>query len=229
MSMSQLNAAEGPPDSAVQNRLTAAAAVLATLFFGGSFAMQLHAQSRTGRTFAESFAYLEVTIVVGALLAFVSIACLLLCQHCVATDRGWAQSKRGWFIVANTAQYLSIAQGMSAGLTELVFGIKHTFDAAGLALVLALSATLVWWLLLFVAPLHALRRWWPHLARGERALVSVSYGLMLAFVLLSNGTIYLIQDGAPDTLGSLAQAVGRQLVQPMTWLDTWAHPPRATP
>ena len=56
--MSQLNAAEGPPDSAVQNRLTAAAAVLATLFFGGSFAMQLHAQSRTGRTFAESFAYL---------------------------------------------------------------------------------------------------------------------------------------------------------------------------
>ena len=100
---------------------------------------------------------------------------------------------------------------------------------AGLALVLALSATLVWWLLLFVAPLHALRRWWPHLARGERALVSVSYGLMLAFVLLSNGTIYLIQDGAPDTLGSLAQAVGRQLVQPMTWLDTWAHPPRATP
>lgn len=224
MSISQLNSPEGPPDSAVQNRLTAAGLVLATLFFAGSFALQLHAQSKTARSFAETFAYLEVAMVVGALMAIASIIGLLACQQCLATDRAWYKSKRVWFIVATVAQYLSISQAMSAGLTELVFGIKHTFDATFLAQMLAVAASLFWVLLLWVAPIHALRSWWPHLWRGERVVVVTLYLLLLAFVLLSNGMIYVIQDGAPSTLGSVLWAVLRQLLQPMMWLNPWALP-----
>lgn len=222
MSISQLNAAEGPPDSAVQNRLTAAGLVLATLFFAGSFALQLHAQSKTARSFAETFAYLEVALVVGALMAIASIIGLLACQQCLATDRAWYKSKRVWFIVATVAQYLSISQAMSAGLTELVFGIKHTFEATVLAQMLAVAASLFWILLLWVAPVHALRSWWPHLWRGERVVVVVLYLVLLAFVLLSNAMIYVIQDGAPSTLGAVLWAVLRQLLQPMMWLNPWA-------
>lgn len=225
MSISQLNSLEGPPDSAVQNRLTAAGAVLAMLFFGGSFAMQLHAQSRSSRSFAESFAYLEVGLVVGALMAFLSITCLLLCQQCPGSSRRWHQSKRGWFIVAHIALNLSIAQCMSVGLTELVFSIKHTFDAVFLAQMLAAMASLLWLGLLFIAPAHTLRSWWPHLWRGERVLVTVAFVLLLVFLLLSNGIIYMIQDGAPDTPWSLLKAVALQTVQPMTWLATWAQRP----
>lgn len=224
MSISQLNSPEGPPDSAVQNRLTAAGLVLATLFFAGSFALQLHAQSKTARSFAETFAYLEVALVVGALMAIASIIGLLACQQCLATDRAWYKSKRVWFIVATVAQYLSISQAMSAGLTELVFGIKHTFEAAFLAQMLAVVASLFWVLLLWVAPVHALRSWWPHLWRGERVVVLTLYLLLLAFVLLSNGMIYVIQDGGPSTLGSVLWAMLRQLLQPMMWLNPWALP-----
>ena len=224
MSISQLNAAEGPPDSAVQNRLTAAAAVLATLFFSGSFALQLHAQSKTSRSFAETFGYLEVTLVVGTLMAMVSITGLLACQQCLAMDRAWYKSKRVWFIVATLAQYLSISQAMSAGLTELVFGVKHTFEAGFLAQMLAGAATLLWVLLLWVAPLHAMRSWWPHLWRAERVVVVTLYLALLVFVLLSNAMIYVIQDGTQNTFWSVLGAVFRQLLQPMLWLNPWTQP-----
>jgi preprotein translocase subunit SecG len=222
MSISQLNGAEGPPDSAVQNRLTAAGLVLATLFFAGSFAMQLHAQSKSARTFAETFAYLEVALVVGALMAIASITGLLACQQCLASDRAWYKSKRVWFIVATVAQYLSISQAMSAGLTELVFGIKHTFEAAFLAHMLAVAASIFWVLLLWVAPIHALRSWWPHLWRGERVIVAVLYVVLLMFLLLSNAMIYAMQDGASDTWASLLWALLQQFLQPMMWLRPWA-------
>lgn len=224
MSISQLNAPEGPPDSAVQNRLTAAGMVLATLFFAGSFALQLHAQSKTARPFAETFAYLEVTMVVGALMAIVSITCLLVCQQCIASDRAWFKSKRAWFAVATMAQYLSISQAMSAGLTELVFGVKYTFDAGFLALMLAMVATFLWVVLLFIAPIHTLRSWWPHFTRGERTMVSAVYVLSLSLVLLSNAIIYEIQDGRTKMSQSGFKALGRQLIQPIMWLDPWEKP-----
>ena len=140
MSISQLNGVEGPPDSAVQNRLTVAGLVLATLFFSGSFALQSHSQAKTGKAFPETFAYLEVTLTVGTLMAIISITCLLVCQQCIATDHTWYKSKRALFTVATIAQYLSISQAMSAGLTELVFGLKHAFQAVYLANMLAVAA-----------------------------------------------------------------------------------------
>lgn len=224
MSIAQLNGPEGPPDSAVQNRLTAAGLVLATLFFAGSFALQLHAQSKTERSFAETFAYLEVALVVGALMAMLSITCLLVCQQCIASDRAWYKSKRAWFIVATVAQYLSISQAMSAGLTELVYGLKHTFGAALLAQLLAFAASLLWVVLILLAPIHTVRSWWPHLRRGERILALGFYQFSLAFVLTSNGLVYAIQDGAPNTFFSVLEAVCRQLLQPLLWLKPWALP-----
>lgn len=186
--------------------------------------MQLHVQSRASRTFADSFAYLAVGLVVGALMAFLSITCLLMCQQCPGSSRSWYQSKRAWFIVAHIALYLAIAQAMSVGLTELVFGIKHTFDAVLLAQMLAVAASLLWLILLFVAPIQALCSWWPHLWMGERAWVTVAFVLLLLLLLLSNGAIYMIHDGEPDTPWSLLQALARQVVQPLSWLDTWAQP-----
>ena len=224
MSISLLNAAEGPADSAVQNRLTAAGLVLTTLFFSGSFSLQLHAQSKTSRTFAETFGYLEVTLAVGTLMAIVSITSLLACQQCLAVDRVWYKSKRVWFIVATVAQYLSISQAMSAGLTELVFGVKHTFDAVFLAYMLAGGALLLWVVLLWVAPLHVLRSWWPHLRRGERVVVTVLYLLMLVFLLLSNALIYRIQDGMPSTWGFALWEIVRQFWQPILWVTPWMQP-----
>lgn len=224
MSISQLNGPEGPPDSAVQNRLTAAGLVLATLFFSGSFALQSHSQAKTGKAFPETFAYLEVTLTVGTLMAIVSITCLLVCQQCIATDHAWYKSKRAWFTVATVAQYLSISQAMSAGLTELVFGLKHAFQAVYLANMLAFAATLVWIVLLLIAPIHTLRSWWPHLYKGERVMVGLGYALLLVFVLSSNGLIYLLQDGAPATFGSVLKAICQQLIQPMMWGNPWAHP-----
>lgn len=224
MSISQLNGPEGPPDSAVQNRLTAAGLVLATLFFSGSFALQSHSQAKTAKAFPETFAYLEVTLTAGTLMAIVSITCLLVCQQCIATDHAWYKSKRAWFTVATIAQYLSISQAMSAGLTELVFGLKHAFQAAYLANMLAFAATLVWIVLLLIAPVHTLRSWWPHLYKGEHVMVGLGYALLLVFVLSSNGLIYLLQDGDPSTFGSVLKAICLQLIQPMMWGNPWAHP-----
>lgn len=192
------------------------------LFFGGSFSMQLHAQSRVSRIFAESYAYLAVGLVVGALMAFSSITLLLLCQQCAGSSRCWYQSKRAWFIVGHIALYLAIAQAMSVGLTELVFGIRHTLDAVLLAQTLAVFASFLWLVLLIIAPMQTLCSWWPHLWGGERVLVTVVFVSLLLFLLLTNGAIYMIQDGFPDTFWSLLRAAARQLVQPISWLDTWA-------
>lgn len=222
MSISQLNGPEGPPDSAVQNRLTAAAMVLATLFFSGTFSLQLHAQARDTRKFVETFGYLEVAIVVGTILTIVTATCLLVCQQCIASDRAWYKSKRAWFTVATIAQYLSISQAMSAGLTELVFSVRHTFDAAFLAQLLAFVASLLWVVLLFVAPIHTIKSWWSHFAVGERMAVAVIYAFWLGFVLLANAVIYMIQDGASDSAWSLIQAVGKQILQPIMWTTSWA-------
>lgn len=221
MSIAQLNAVEGPPDSAVQNRLTAAGLVLTTLFFAGSFALQLHAQSRSTRGFVETFGYLEVALVVGALTAIISITALLACQQCIASDRQWYKSKRAWFTVATMAQYLSISQAMSAGLTDLVYGLNHTFAATGLARTLAWVATVLWVALLVVAPVHAVRSWWPHFVRGERVFVGVTYAAMLMFVLASNAVIYTIQDGVAPDAGSLIRGMAHQLVQPLMWVNAW--------
>jgi preprotein translocase subunit SecG len=227
MSISQLNAADGPADSAVQNRLTVAGLVLTILFFAGSFALALNAQSGGGRrkSFSEAFGYLEVALVVGALLAISAIACLLACQQCVGTERTWYKSKRAWFIVSTIALFLALSQAMSAGLTELVFGVRDTYKAAFLAKTLAIAASVLWVSLLFVAPIHAMHSWWRHLSLGERLMVSAFYLVTVLFVLVTNATIYLVQDRAPETLQEFVEHVIRQVLQPMMWPEPWTIRP----
>ena len=89
---------------------------------------------------------------------------------------------------------------------------------------LAVAATLVWIVLLLIAPIHALHSWWPHLYKGERAIVGLVSVLLLVFVLSTNGLIYLLQDGAPATFGSVLEAICLQFIQPMMWGNPWAHP-----
>ena len=225
MSISKLSAAEGPEDSAVQNRLTAAGLVLTTLFFAGSFALALNAQSEQRRPFASNFAYLEVALVVGALLAITAITALLACQQCSGSDRTWYRSKRAWFTVANVALYLALSQAMSAGLTELVFGIKERFNADLLAKALASAASVLWIVLLFIAPIHTIRSWWKHFALGERVLVALAYVASLTFLLTTNAAIYVVQDKAPETFLVFLDNLIRQLLQPMMWTDPWTPRP----
>jgi hypothetical protein len=55
-------------------------------------------------------------------------------------------------------------------------------------------------------------------------VVAATYLLLLAFVLLSNAMIYVIQDGTQSTFWSVLVAVFRQLLQPMLWLNPWTQP-----
>lgn len=124
--------------------------------------------------------------------------------------------------MAAVAQYLSISQAMSAGLTDLVYGLNHSFAVGFLVRMLAGVAALLWVVLLVVAPLHAsLRSWWPHFARGERALVAVSHVTMLPFLLVSNAVIRVVRDRAVLDAGTLLQGMARQLLQPLMWLSAW--------
>ncbi len=222
MSISVVDGLDGPPDSVIQNRLTIAGIVLTVLFFGGSFALQLHAQSRSARLFSETFAYLEVAIVVGSLLALFSIACLMFCQQCKSGDYSWSGSKRVWFNIATTCQYLALSQGMSAGLTELVFGIKNTFNSEYLAWILALFGLFVWWFLLFIGPIHGLKSWWLRFTTGERVLSVCTYAFLLIFLLFCNGAIYSFQDGDPLGFWHIVKASLKQIVQPLMWQRSWA-------
>jgi hypothetical protein len=225
MSIAKLSTPEGPEDSAVQNRLTAAGLVLTTLFFAGSFALALNAQSEGRRPFAAAFGYLEVALAVGALLAIAAIAALLACQQCAGSDSAWFRSKRAWFTVATVALYLALSQAMSAGLTELVFGIKETFNADLLAKALASAASVLWIVLLFVAPIHAIRSWWKHFGRGEQLFVALTYAVSLVFLLTTNAAIYMVQDKAPETFHVFLENLIRQLLQPMMWPEPWTPRP----
>jgi hypothetical protein len=222
MSISIVDGPDGPPDSIIQNRLTIAGIILATLFFGGSFALQLHAQSRTTRSFSETFAYLEVAIIVGSMLAIFSIASLMYCQQCKSGNRNWYGSKRAWFNVATTCQYLALSQGLSAGLTELVFGVKHTFGSGYLAWALAGMGLIVWIFLLFIGPLQGLKSWWPRFSKGERLFSTMAYIFVVLLVLLSNGVIYSLQDGETASIWQVIKASLQQVMQPLMWQRTWA-------
>lgn len=222
MSISLVDGPDGPADSIIQNRLTIAGIILATLFFGGSFALQLHAQSRSIRTFSQTFAYLEVAITVGSMLAIFSIACLMFCQQCKSGDQRWHGSKRVWFNVATTCQYLALSQSLSAGLTELVFGVKHTFEFGYLAWTIAAVGLVVWIFLLFIGPLQGLRSWWPRFTSGERLFSASAYVFVLSLVLVSNGAIYSLQDGESATFWQIFRASLQQILQPLMWQRTWA-------
>lgn len=222
MSIFTVDGADGPPDSIVQNRLTIAGITLATLFFGGSFALQLHAQSKSTRLFAETFAYLEVSITIGAMLAILSIACLMYCQQCQPSDRRWFLSKRAWFNVATTCQYLALSQALSAGLTELVFGINHTFGSAYLAWTLAIFGSFVWVFLILAGPLLGIKSWWPRFTTGERSFSVLAYIIAILLVLLCNGIIFAFQDGQSLTLGQIIKSSLQQIFQPLMWQRTWA-------
>ncbi len=226
MSINQLRADQGPPDSAIQNRLTVAGLILTTLFFAGSFALALSAQfdAPYRKDFRTAFAYLEVTLVVGALLSMAAITGLLACQQLAGSGGRWYASKRAWFIISTNCLYLALSQAMSAGLTELVFGIRHVFEAAVIATTLAIGASFLWVVLLFVAPIHALASWWSELKEGEKILCVSAYVMTLGFVLFTNSAIYLVQNQSPETLVEFLYNLFRQIIQPLLWLETWDRP-----
>lgn len=227
LSIKSLKIDDGPADSAIQNRLTAAGFVLTTLFFAGTFALALNAQfePQFRADFRAEFAYLEVTMVLGAVLAIAAIAGFITCQQFDGSRASWYNSKRCWFIVANIFLYLALSQAMSAGLTELVYNIDVGLKAKVLAKTLAGAATLLWVLLLFIAPIHVVHSWWPALRRGERVVSIFAYCCALAFVLGANATVYHLQNGSPKTIGAVIENIAWQLVQPWMWPDPWDASP----
>lgn len=221
MSISQLQAPDGPVDAVIQNRLTVAGTIFAALFFAGSFANSLNAQLESAykRDFRTTFVYLEAEMVIGALLIVASMLCFLSCQQMPSGIQRWYVSKRFWFITANNSLYLSIGQAMSAALTELVFGIG--LKTLTLAKSLAIFGTALWVGLIFVAPIYALRSWWATLRSGEKIATVITYALLLTFLLSMNALAFVAENQLPHTFSSFFDELLRQICKPMTWFQNW--------
>lgn len=221
MSAKQMQASDGPVDAVIQNRLTVAGATLASLFFAGSFALSMNAQleSTHKKDFRTSFIYLEVEMVMGALLAIAAMACMLSCQQLSSSTARWYSSKRCWFIIGNNCLYMSLGQSMSAALTELVFGIG--IKAPLLAKPPALFGTILWVGLIFIAPLAALHSWWGVLDKSEKIAVLFAYISILALLLCMNAAAFLVENQSPYTLIEFLHHLSHQILKPLTWYEAW--------
>lgn len=221
MSINHLQALDGPADAVIQNRLTVAGAILALLFFAGSFAISLNAQLESAykQDFRTSFIYLETEMVLGALLAIAAITCMLACQQMSSHAQRWYGAKRCWFVIGNNCLYLSLGQAMSAALTELVFGISIKVPV--LAKSLAAFGSMLWFWLVFIAPLHALRSWWEVLNAGEKIAATCAYLFILTFMLCMNAAAFVVDNQSPHTVMAFLEHLLQQILKPLTWYKAW--------
>lgn len=213
---------DGPEISLVQNRLTAAGLVLAVLFFSGSFTIGVYGQwTDTKSDYRFEFPQIEVAIALGACLTLLTIGALLLCQQLPQTESNSPcfKSRRWWFAASTVWLYLSLTQAMSAGLTEVVFGLS--FKAQFAATAVAYAATPVWFFLLIAAPLHLVLRLWTHFTRGERISLVAAYLLPLLLILCLPAEVYRLQNSEPQGLAIFAKEFLLQIIQPVTWAQPW--------
>jgi hypothetical protein len=221
MTIGDLTTKEGPEISLVQNRLTVAGLSLTTLFFSGSFSLALYGLLRQDATpeYRIEFAHIEGALALGALGGFLTIGSLLLCQQLNDPKARWFAARRWWFCVGTIWLYVTLAQAMSAGMSEVVYGVA--LFHRGVGTFLGLLCTLVWWLLLFGAPIHLLRRSRQVITLPEHRALLIAYVATLLSVILASGEIYRHRGSEPSTLSAFLSNVFLQLVQPVTWAYPW--------
>lgn len=221
MAIRQLVADEAPELSAVQSRLTVAGITMSALFFAGTFAIglynQLHLPDR--RDFRHEFAQVLVPLALGAVLTACAIGGLLLCQQIRSGRRGWLQSRRSWFAVATVYLYIALTQALSAGTSEVVYGVS--LANCETATLFCLVSTLAWLFLLFAAPFHLIWTWWPHFERVERVVVVTMYAVALAIVFSANAMVYVTRAEVERNATAFTSSLLWQTVQPLTWSTRW--------
>lgn len=108
---------------------------------------------------------------------------------------------------------------MSAGLTEVVFGLSLVSEAV--AVLLGVLALPPWMLLLFGGPIHLLRRTSNYMTKPERSALLLAYAIpLVAFVGLTS-EVYRLREGADPTAVNVVRNLLNQLIQPLTWSRPW--------
>jgi hypothetical protein len=221
MTISGLITKDGPEISLIQNRLTVAGLSLTALFFSGSFSLALYGALREAAKpdYRIEFAHIETAIALGAFGSFLTIASFLLCQQLNGANNHWFASRRWWFCAGTLWLYLTLAQAMSAGMTEIVYGVSLLHKTIGV--VLGVWSTPVWWLLLFAAPINLLLRTRAVLSSNEHRTLWITYVATLLLMIITTGEIYRQRGHEPATPSAFLSNVLLQLVQPATWADPW--------
>ena len=203
--------------SLIQSRMTVAGMALAALFFAGSFSLALHAQNRTPQSasYQIEYAQIQIALALGVCLVLSSIASLLMCQQLPATSPRWLTSRKLWFAASTIWLYLALSQALSAGLSEVVYGLSLTSRVVGWAL--GLMALPVWALLIFGAPLHLLRKLRLTLNRAEWRALLCGYVLPLLGMIILTAKIQAGSLGSAENWLGFVVGLIFQTFQPLTW------------
>jgi hypothetical protein len=203
--------------SLIQSRMTVAGMALAALFFAGSFSLALHGQNRTPQSasYQVEYAQIQLSLALGVCLVISSIASLLMCQQLPAASSLWRGSRRLWFAASTIWLYLALSQALSAGLSEVVYGLSLSSRVAGLGL--AVMALPVWLALIFGWPLHLLKKLRPSLSKPEwRILLAAYLAPLMGILLLTSSVSQTSYSSVGDWLNYLVLVIS-QIVQPLTW------------
>lgn len=205
-----------PPSlSLIQQRLTVAGLVLVVLFFAGGFSRSVYADSAAGGGYHVEFAFVELSVAVGACLAILAITSLILCEQIQEIEQGLL-SRRLFFSASTIWLYLALSQALSAGSTEIVYGIAQSSRIV--AAIIGIFATPLWLLLLFGAPLHLILRFKNKQSTFERRALYAAYLMPLLLIFFTTAEIYRVQS---KQNWSLLFLLVSQLWQPLTWADPW--------
>ena len=227
MGLRQVFRLEGSETALVQNRLNIAALALTALVFSGTFGLGLSSQLRPPSDFRSSFVHLLVPIAIGVIASMASIFCFLQSQESEeaapadagsttpsagAAGRPLYRARHWWFCLGQLALYISLAEALSASLTEVVYGVWRSSRILGLSI--AVAAVPVWWSLLFVGPATLIyRMFWR---RTGFLAVAATYVCALVAVLLAMAAGYQARGG-----GTLMSNFVDQLYHPWTWASDW--------
>jgi hypothetical protein len=206
----------------VQNRLTIAGFILALLVFVSSILLafialttQAHDQAGKAASIGSApWGYLNTVIPVflGFLFTIASIVSLLQSQ---ATDKQWLYN------LGEILLYLSLSQFLSSGFNNIVNVLVNAIHSQAdksrpitsltlLVLVRGLPL-LLWWLLLFLAPLNIIYR------IPDKRKVSIGYTLALTIIFLTSALSYSIKEGANAGFFTFIKWCIYQIAQPYFW------------
>jgi hypothetical protein len=210
--------------SLIQNRLNVAGLAFTALFFSGSFSLSLHGsladKTKPAPDYRIEFAHIEAAIALGVILCLLTVCSLLVCQQLPPNSTHSLRSRRLWFSLGTVGLYLTLSQALTAGLSEIVFGVARFHHSVGVAL--GVMATLAWVALVGAAPLHLIMRHRADNPMEFRILLGV-YAACIGAVFSTSAEVYRVQDCAPATADAFIANFIPQFFQPLTWSEPWSQ------
>lgn len=80
---------------------------------------------------------------------------------------------------------------------------------------MAVLATLLWWLLLFIAPIHLAKRAGDVFNAAEARMLAVVYTVSVLIILALNAEVFLVRGAERFSIGNVLYNFALQIVQPM--------------